>query len=49
MAKLKSIVFVAGLLLLLLSAVMGYLSIEELSATPPADGYKDRGIYTFVP
>ena len=49
MAKLKSIVFVAGLLLLLLSAVMGYLSIEELSDMPPADGYKDRGIYTFVP
>ena len=48
MAKLNSIVFVTGLLLLILSAVMGYLSIEELSAMPPADGYKDRGIYTFL-
>ena len=49
MQKLKSIVFVAGVMLLILSAAMGYLSIEELSAIPPADGYKDRGIYTFVP
>ena len=49
MQKLKSIVFVAGVMLLILAAAMGYLSIEELSAMPPADGYKDRGIYTFVP
>ena len=49
MQKLKFIVFIAGLMLLILSAVMGYLSIEELSDMPPADGYKDRGIYTFAP
>lgn len=49
MQKLKSIVFVAGIMLLILSAVMAYLSIEELSAMLPADSYKDRGIYTFTP
>ena len=49
MAKLKSIVFVAGVMLLILAAAVGYLSIEELSAMLPADGYKDRGVYTFTP
>lgn len=49
MQKLKSIVFVAGVMLLILSAVMAYLSIEELFAMLPADSYKDRGIYTFTP
>ena len=32
MQKLKSIVFVAGLMLLILAAVVGYLSIKYLSA-----------------
>ena len=49
MQKLKSIVFVAGVMLLILSAVMAYLSIEELFAMLPPDSYKDRGIYTFTP
>ena len=49
MARLKSIVFVAGVMLLILAAVMCYLSIEELSALPSADSYMDRGVYTFVP
>ena len=49
MQKLKSIVFVAGVMLLILEAAVGYLSIEELSAMLPADGYKDRGVYTFTP
>ena len=49
MQKLKSIVFVAGVMLLILAAVVGYISIEELSAMPSADSYKDRGVYTFVP
>ena len=49
MARLKSIVFVAGVMLLILAAVMCYLSIEELSALPSADSYTDRGVYTFVP
>ena len=33
--KLKSIVFVAGVMLLILSVVMAYLSIEELSNSVP--------------
>ena len=49
MARLKSIVFVAGVMLLILAAVMCYLSIEELSAMPSADSYTDRGVYKFVP
>jgi len=39
MAKLKSIVFVAGLMLLLLAAAMGYLSIKYLFEIAPADSY----------
>ena len=49
MQKLKSIVFVAGVMLLILVAAVGYLSIEELFTMPSADSYTDRGVYTFVP
>ncbi len=49
MAKLKSIFFVVGLMLLLLSVATGYLSIRYLSAIAPADSYEDKGIYTFSP
>ena len=48
-AKLKSIVFVVGILLLILAAAMGYLSIKYLSAILPADSYEDKGVYTFLP
>lgn len=49
MPKLKSIVFVVGLMLLLLSVVMGYFSIDGLSTITPAEDYLDRGIITFSP
>ena len=49
MQKLKSIIFVAGLMLLILVAVVGYLSIKYLSAILPADSYEDKGLYTFLP
>ena len=49
MQKLKSLIFIAGAMLLILAAVVGYISIEELSAMPSADSYTDRGVYTFVP
>ena len=49
MKKLKSIVFVAGLMLLILAAAMGYLSIKYLSMIVPADSYEDKGVYTFSP
>lgn len=49
MSKLKSIIFAAGLMLLLLSMAMGYLSIKYLAAIIPANSYDDKGVYTFSP
>lgn len=49
MQNLKSIVFVAGMLLLILAVATGYLSIKYLSAILPADSYEDKGVYTFSP
>jgi len=49
MEKLKSIIFVAGVMLLILSATMGYISIKSLTAIPPAGSYEDKGVYTFSP
>ena len=37
MGKLKSIIFVVGIMLLILAAAMGYLSFRYLSAILPAD------------
>ena len=36
-------------ILLILAAVMGYLSIKYLSAILPADSCEDKGVYTFSP
>ena len=36
MQKLKSIVFVVGIMLLILAAAMGYLSVKYLSTILPA-------------
>ena len=47
MGKLKSIIFVVGIMLLILAAAMGYLSFRYLSAILPADSYEDKGVYTF--
>ena len=44
MQKLKSIVFVAGVMLLILAAAVGYLSIKYLAAILPADSYEDKGV-----
>jgi len=49
MSKLKSIVFVAGIMLMILSMVMSYLSIRNLFTIVPANDYEDKGIYTFSP
>ena len=49
MAKLKSIIFVVGVMLLILAAAVGYLSVKYLSAILPADSYEDKGVYTFSP
>ena len=49
MEKLKTIVFVAGVMLLILAAAVGYLSIKYLAVILPADSYEDNGVYTFSP
>ncbi len=49
MRKVKSIFSMAGILLLILSAAMGYISIKNRSAILPADSYEDKGVYTFLP
>lgn len=49
MEKLKSIVFVVGVMLLILAAAMGFLSIRYLSAILPADSYEDKGVHIFSP
>lgn len=49
MAKLKSIIFVAGLMLLILAVVAGCLSVKYLADVLPADSYEDKGVYTFTP
>ena len=49
MEKVKSIGFVAGLMLLILAAVMTYLSVKGLFAIPTAGSYEDGGTHTFEP
>lgn len=49
MKQLKFIAFATGVLLLILSMALGYLSIQYLSTIPSADSYEDRGIYAFSP
>lgn len=49
MEKAKSIGFIAGLMLLLLSAVMIYLSAKGLFTIPSAGRYQDNGTHTFEP
>lgn len=49
MQNLKPIVSIAGVLLLILTAVIGYLSIKNLSGIRSADSYEDKGVYTFSP
>lgn len=49
MEKVKSIGFVTGLMLLVLSAVMIYLSAKGLFTIPSADSYHNNGTHTFEP
>lgn len=49
MQNLKTIVFIAGVLLLILAAVIGYLSIKNLSGIRTTDRYEDKGVYAFSP
>ncbi len=49
MRKVRSIFSMAGILLLILSAAMGYIAIRDRSAILPAESYEDKGVYTFLP
>ena len=49
MEKVKSIGFVAGIILLILAAVMAYLSVKGLVVIPTASSYEDGGTHTFEP
>ena len=49
MAKLKSIAFAVGILLLIGAALCLYFSLQNLSSIRPASAYEDMGVHTFVP
>ena len=49
MVRIKSIGFVAGLILLILASVMIYLSAKGLLTIPSANSYQDNGTHTFEP
>ena len=49
MKKLRSIAFLAGVLLLILSAASLYVAMGALSDLRPAEDYEDRGVLTFQP
>ena len=49
MQNLKSIAFVVGVLLLILSVTIVFFSIKNLSDIHSADSYEDIGIYVFSP
>ena len=49
MQKLKSIVFVAGVMLLILAAAVGYLSIKYLAAILPPTATRTKAFIPFRP
>lgn len=49
MAKLKSVVFGAGIMLLISAVTAGFFSVKYLAAVRPADIYEDKGVYAFSP
>ena len=49
MAKLKSIAFAVGIMLLIGAALCLYFSLRNLSSIRPASAYEDMGVHTFVP
>ena len=49
MAKLKSIAFAIGIMLLIGAALCLYFSLRNLSSIRPASAYEDMGVHTFVP
>ena len=49
MQKLKSIIFISGVLLLLLAVTAGCISAKNLYGIRPADSYEDGGVHDFSP
>ena len=49
MRKLKSVIFVSGILLLILAVAASCFSIKNLYGLRPAGSYEDGGVYTFSP
>jgi hypothetical protein len=49
MEKVKPVGFVIGLMLLILAAVIIYLSAKGLLTIPSANSYQDNGTHTFEP
>lgn len=49
MERLKTIISVAGILLLILSAVLVYVAMQGLRELRPAEDYEDRGVHSFQP
>lgn len=49
MNKLKSLIFVAGVMLFILAAVASYFSIEGIFTITPAEEYEDQGVHVFLP
>ena len=47
--NIKALIFTAGMMLFILSAVLLALCVSNLSDMLPAEAYQDRGIHTFVP
>lgn len=47
--KIKALIFTAGMMLFILSAVLLALSVSNLSDMLPAEECQDMGIHTFVP
>ena len=49
MRRVKTIIPVAGILLLILSAASLYVAVQALLEVRPAEDYEDQGIHTFQP
>ena len=46
MEKLRAILFTGGLMLFLLAAVTGVLSVQDYLDILPSESYEDKGVYT---
>ncbi len=49
MRRLKTIIPIAGILLLILSAASLYVAMRDLSSLRPAEDYEDQGVRSFEP